>query len=106
MASKDPAFLFYSKDFIVSTQGMAYEEIGKYIIVLASMHQNGRLDEESIRNMIGNISGRLKRKFQIDENGLWFNERLEQEIKLRTQFVESRRNNGKLGGRPKSKTKP
>ena len=106
MASKDPAFLFYSQDFLTGTQVMTFEDRGKYITVLALMHQHGRLEEKTIRIVVDSISEDLKRKFQIDENGLWFNKRLEQEIKLRTKFVESRRNNGKLGGRPKNKTKP
>jgi len=99
--SKDPAFLFYSQDFIVGVQTMSFEDRGKYITILAQMHQQGRMDEETIRFLVGSVSEKLKSKFKVDENGLWYNERLEKEIKQRTQFVESRRNNGKLGGRPK-----
>lgn len=70
------------------------------------MHQQGRLKEETIRFLVGSISDNLKSKFGIDENGFWFNKRLEQESETRRAFVDSRRNNGKKGGRPKANGKP
>ena len=42
----------------------------------------------------------------IDEDGLLYNHRLENEISKRTSFIESRRNNGRLGGRPAKEEKP
>jgi len=64
------------------------------------------MNEETIRFVVGSISVNLKSKFKVDETGLWYNERLELEIEKRKNFVESRVNNGKLGGRPKDKPKP
>ncbi len=104
--AKDPAFLFYSQDFIVGTLTMSFEDKGKYITILAMMHQQGRLTEETIRILVGNISDNLKLKFQIDNNNRWFNSRLEYETEKRNQFVDSRRINGALGGRPPKKLKP
>lgn len=103
--AKDPAFLFYSQDFIVGVQTMNFEERGKYISILCQMHQQGRLSEETISFLVGSVSVNLKAKFRIDPNGLWFNERLEEETRKRNEFTESRRINGKMGGRPKI-TKP
>jgi len=103
--AKDPAFLFYSQDFIVGVQTMAFEDRGKYITILCQMHQQGRLDEETIRFIVGSISDKLRLKFKVDEKGLWYNERLEYETIKRNNFTESRRLNGNLGGRPK-KQKP
>jgi hypothetical protein len=51
--AKDPAFLFYSSDFIVGTQTMNWEDRGKYITILALMHQQGRMDDETIRFLVG-----------------------------------------------------
>jgi hypothetical protein len=99
--AKDPAFLFYSQDFIVGVQTMTFDERGKYITILAQMHQQGRLSEETICFLVGSISVSLRLKFKQDEKGLWYNERLEAETVKRNQFTESRRNNGKNGGRPK-----
>lgn len=99
--AKDPAFLFYSQDFIVGVQTMTHEDRGKYITILCQMHQQGRLDEETIRFMVGSVSDKLRLKFKQDERGLWYNERLELETARRNNFTESRRINGKSGGRPK-----
>lgn len=104
--AKDPAFLFYSQDFIVGIQTMTFEDRGKYISLLCMMHQQGRMKEETIRFLVGSISDNLKSKFCIDENGFWFNKRLESESEKRKIFTESRRNNGLMGGRPKEKLKP
>ena len=101
--AKDPAFLFYSSDFLTGTIIMPFEDRGKYITILAFMHQNGRLNEETIRLLVGSVSDNLKSKFGIDNKGFWFNDRLEEEIKKRSNFMESRRENGKKGGRPPKK---
>lgn len=103
---KDPAFLFYSDRFVSGVQTMNFEDRGKYITLLALMHQQGRMDEETIRFLVGNVSDKLKSKFKVDENGLWFNETLESESDKRRKFVESRTLNGKKGGRPKEENKP
>lgn len=104
--AKDPAFLFYSQDFIVGIQTMNFEDRGKYITILCQMHQQGRLDEETISFMVGSVSVRLKNKFKVDEDGRWYNERLELEAEKRRNFVQSRVDNGLRGGRPVGKKKP
>lgn len=103
---KDPAYLFYSQDFYTGVATMTFEDRGKYISILCLMHQQGRMTEETIRFVVGSVSVNLKSKFKIDENGFWYNERLEIEIEKRKNFVASRINNGKLGGRPKEIIKP
>lgn len=103
---KDPAFLFYSQDFYTGVATLTMEERGKYITLLCLMHQQGRMTEETISFLVGSISVNLKSKFKIDENGFWFNERLEIESEKRAKFTESRRTNGFKGGRPKNEEKP
>lgn len=98
--SKDPAFLFYSSDFMMGTMVMSFEDRGKYITLLSYMHQNGRISLENMQALVGDVSDNLKLKFKIDENGLWYNERLEEAITKRERFNASRRSNGMLGGRP------
>lgn len=97
---KDPAFLFYSSSFLVGTMTMSFEDKGKYITILSYMHENGRLSEETIRLLVGSVSDTLRLKFLQDETGAWYNERLEIEIEKRQKFNESRKENGKKGGRP------
>ncbi len=103
--AKDPAFLFYSQDFYTGVSTMNFEDRGKYITILCLMHQQGRLSEESISFIVGSVSVNLKSKFSVDENGLWYNKRLEFETEKRNKFTESRRNNGLLGGRGIKKNK-
>lgn len=98
--AKDPAFLFYSSDFLVGTITMDFEDRGKYITILCYMHQNGRVKEETIRLLVGFVSDNLKSKFGIDEDGLWYNNRLEAETEKRSRFIQSRLLNGQKGGRP------
>lgn len=108
--AKDPAFLFYPGDFLTGCAFLSKEDRGRYITVLCLLHQHGRLDKESFEKAIGLpiglVSVKLMQKFSLDENGLYFNARLEEEIAARAKFTESRRNNGSLGGRPKIKEKP
>lgn len=103
---KDPAFLFYSQDFIVGTLAMPFDDRGRYITLMCFQHQNGHISEETIRLLVGSFSDILKAKFIKDENGLYYNERLEIEIEKRNRFTESRHNNGSKGGRPKKEEKP
>jgi uncharacterized phage protein (TIGR02220 family) len=46
---KDPAFLFYSKDWLVDTAEMMPDEKGVYIDLLCYQHQNGSIPSETIR---------------------------------------------------------
>lgn len=104
--AKDPAFLFYSNDFLTGTLIMSWEDRGKYITILCYMQQKGRLTGESIRLLVGSVSDDLKSKFEVDENGLFYNIRLEEEIEKRRKFIDSRRSNGSKGGRPKETEEP
>ena len=97
---RDPAFLFYPSDFLTGCTNLTMEERGQYISLLCIQHQTGHLSEKTIRLSVGNVSVDLLSKFQQDENGLYFNARLEKEIEKRSQFVDSRRVNGSKGGRP------
>lgn len=103
--AKDPAFLFYSQDFLVGTMAMPFEERGKYITLLCYMHQNGHISEETIRLLVGSLSVMLRLKFLQDSNGFFYNERLENEVEKRVKFVESRQLNGLKGGRPSNNQK-
>ena len=102
---KDPAFLFYSSDFLTGCASLTMEERGQYITLLCLEHQLGRLSEKTIRLSVGSVSVDVLAKFKQDENGLLYNERLEIEIEKRSNFVDTRRNNGLKGGRPKAENK-
>jgi len=104
--AKDPAFLFYSSDFLSGISDLTMEERGQYITMLCLQHQKGVLNEKTIRLNVGNVSVCVLEKFSKDQDGNFFNKRLVLEIEKRANFIESRRNNGSKGGRPKKETKP
>jgi uncharacterized protein YdaU (DUF1376 family) len=91
--SKDPAFLFYSSDFLTGTMLMTDEQVGKYIRLLCIQHQKGRLSEKDMLKICGSYDEDIFSKFHKDEAGLYYNERLEAEINRRLAYSESRRKN-------------
>ena len=90
--NKDPAFMFYPSDFMIGTFFMSDEEVGKYIRMLCIQHQQGRLSAEEMDLMCGN-SSKIRAKFVTDENGMYYNERLDEEIAKRRAFCDKQRNN-------------
>lgn len=92
---KDPAFLFYSSDFLSGTMLMSDEEVGQYIKLLCLQHQKGHLKEKDILSICKVHNDEIFSKFMIDEEGNYYNERLEIETNKRKAYSESRRNNRK-----------
>ena len=86
---KDPAFLFYPADFLVGTMDMSDEEVGQYIRLMCRQHQKGHLPA----TVIERTSDEVQSKFIQDEDGKWYNKRLEKEIEKRAKYTASRRRN-------------
>ncbi len=91
--AKDPAFLFYPNDYIGGTMGMTFEEKGAYIELLMTQFNRGHMSGQVIGQVVGQVWVKIKDKFKIDTNGLYYNERLEIEIEKRKAFIQSRLNN-------------
>jgi uncharacterized protein YdaU (DUF1376 family) len=89
--SKDPAFLFYASDFLTGVSDLSMDERGVYITLLCLQHQKGRLTKKVISLCGGNATADVLAKFRQDENGLFYNERLEVEIDKRKQHAEKQR---------------
>lgn len=92
---KDPAFLFYSSDFLSGTMLMSDEEIGQYIKLLCLQHQKGHLKEKDMLIICKTYNENIFCKFIQDEEGNYYNKRLEEETIKRQKYAESRRNNRK-----------
>lgn len=90
---KDPAFLFYPNDWIGGTLGMTFEEKGAYMELLMMQFNRGHMTERMIGQTVGQLWVNIKDKFKVDDNGMYYNERLETEKEKRKAFTESRRNN-------------
>lgn len=93
--AKDPAFLFYTGDFTTGTQFLTDEQVGKYMRLLMAQHQHGRLSEKQVIFICKSFDSDIMCKFKKDEDGFFYNERLESEISKRKSFSESRSNNKK-----------
>ena len=91
--AKDPAMLWYPGDWISGTQGMTFEEKGAYMELLMFQFNNGHMGDHMIGRMVGQLWGQIKHKFKVDENGLWYNERVDLEKEKRKSFTNSRKNN-------------
>ena len=91
--AKDPAFLFYSSDFLSGTQFFTHEQKGKYITLLCLQHQHGHLQEKHMLMICGTYDNDLFEKFTKDADGLYYQQRLEMEIERRKKYSESRRDN-------------
>lgn len=100
--AKDPAVLFYTSDFLTGCALMSMAQRGKYITLLCLQHQQGHLSEEDMIVICGEYDEKIFSKFEQDENGLYYNKRMDDEAEKRRKFVESRQNNLKSTGKSKS----
>lgn len=91
--AKDPAFLFYPGDFNTGTQFFSDDQVGKYMRLLMAQHQHGHLTEDQVIFICKSYDKHIMSKFIKDSFGLWFNERLEFEMKKRKNYTESRSKN-------------
>jgi len=82
--AKDPAFLFYTSDFLTGTMFLSHEQTGIYIRLLCSQHQHGGIiDKVSFNSLVG-THDILRAKFIETETG-FYNERLAIEVDLRAK---------------------
>ena len=89
--SKDPAVLFYTSDFLSGTFTMSNDHVGMYIKLLCLQHQKGRLTEEDMKFVCNGHVKDVFDKFKVNGDGLYYNERMEEESLKRQAFCESRR---------------
>ena len=92
--AKDPAFLFYSSDFLVGTYTMTDTQVGQYVRLMCLQHQHGHLDEETLQAVMrGKIDQAVLGKFKQDSTGRYYNERLDSEVTKRRNYSKSRADN-------------
>lgn len=96
--AKNPAFLFYTDNFMGGTMFFTDEQVGQYIRLLCAEHHTGHLSKEQMIRFCGGKEDKMIfEKFSIDADGRYFNERLEAEIAKRDNFSGSRSNNSSKG---------
>jgi len=88
--AKDPAVLFYTQDFITGTLLMTYEQRGKYITLLCLQQQNGKLTEKDLMRVCGEKDEDIWQKFELHDDGFYYNGRMLLETSKRKKYTESR----------------
>jgi len=93
--TKSPSFSFYSADFLVGTMMMTDKQVGQYIRLLCYQHQSseGKISEDVMLSITKKHDPVVWDKFQKDDDGMYYNERLLDEIQKRFEYVEVRRDN-------------
>lgn len=102
--AKDPAFLFYSNDFLSGTFTMSHEEVGKYIRLLCLQHQKTQLSKKDMLSICKAQDKHVWSKF-IEKDGFYYNERLRDEAIKRAKYSESRKRNGESKKKKEKSTK-
>jgi hypothetical protein len=90
--AKDPAFLFYPGDWLGGTLGMSFEEKGAYLDLLIFQFNRGAFTESQAMMVLRDTKlwQSLKSKF-IFSDGLYSNNKLQEEKEKRQKYTESRR---------------
>lgn len=94
--AKDPAFLWYTGDYVTGTMHLNFECKGAYVDLLMLQFQKDYITLHMIKHMLGHrfddIWPLICDKFK-ESGGKYWNERLRAEKEKRITFCESRRNN-------------
>jgi len=105
--NKDPAVLFYTDDFLAGTMTMTNVQVGKYIRLLCLQHQQGHLPERTMLRVCKKPDADIWSKFQQDDNGLFYNQRMEEESEKRQMHIEKQRENAlKRWAKPEPENMP
>lgn len=93
---KDPAVLWYWNDWMGGTSTFTRHQKGCYMDLLCAQFNTGPLAIDEIKNVLGSDFGQwptLRKKFETNVNGLFFNVRLMKEVVKRKGYSKSRRDN-------------
>ncbi|MEP1095916.1 MAG: hypothetical protein ABJG78_12445 [Cyclobacteriaceae bacterium] len=100
---KDPAILFYPKDFISETQFLSFEDRGKLVTFWSVYHQHGKLSKKKMEALMeGNVPVDLEEFFKVDEDGLFYSPEVDEAVRKRKKFKEGRSQDGIKGNRVKT----
>lgn len=91
--NKDPAVLFYTSDFLSGCALMDMRERGQYITLLCLQRERGHMTMQEITRAVKKPSDEVLSKFRQDEEGKYYNHRMEQEIEKRDAHCQRQREN-------------
>ncbi len=84
----DPGFSFYADNFLGGTILFTDDQVGKYMRALCAQKLCGHLTFEQL-NVFAKNDPMIIAKFTTDENGLYYNVRLQKEIDKRSKYSDS-----------------
>ena len=100
---KDPAFLFYAKDYYEGPRMMLPEERACFIDLLIYQHQHGFIPKDLKRMSMycvgvseATLQATLEAKFKLCDKG-WYNQKQAEVINERKSFSNKQSINGKVG---------
>lgn len=91
--SKDPAMLFYTKDFLTGVALLNMKERGQYITLLCLQQQLGHMSLEQMQMAVGKLTPGILSKYVQDDQGLYYNVRADVEIGKRRKHCEKQKEN-------------
>jgi hypothetical protein len=101
--AKDPAFLFYSKEFYEGTRTMLPDERACYLDLLMYQHQHGEIPFDIKRLLMycsgisqATLEATLEAKFKRGESG-YYNDKLRRVIADRAEYKGKQSDNGIVG---------
>lgn len=91
---KDPAILFYFQDFLVGTEFMTDDEVGKYMRILCHLADKGSLSKNQLERICkGEIPETVMEKLKQNGDGKYYQERMKIEKEKRERHIEHQREN-------------
>ena len=101
---KEPAFMLFPTEFIMETSFMTKTEVCDYIRILCNLHFYGHLPLKKMEKICGGkISQNILDNLEKDEEGLYYNKRMEYEAQKRSEYSDSRRKNASTKKRTSDK---
>ena len=88
MTEKVVTILFNAEKFLAGTMFFTNDQCGKYIRALCAQQLHGHLEKDDLNDIIEGDKKVLK-KFNIDENGLYYNDKMDKEAKRSAAYSES-----------------
>lgn len=87
--AKDPAVLWYYRDYLSGTEEMSWAEQGAYSRLLNKQADKGHLSLESVKKILKKdfpvLWPAVSEKFLIDQDGNYYNERMDIEVAKRAK---------------------
>jgi hypothetical protein len=91
---KDPAFLWYPDEWIGGTRLMDFAHMGAYMECLMMQYKNGHLSTDQIKVILKSDfhlwETGVRDKFEVDINGLYYNDKLERVVEERRKYKDGR----------------